>query len=105
MHSFAGKILYDDDGARASEARVLKVTVKLFASLGHYLPQGAKRNQIEMEYPLDTTLAELVESLNLPEELVHLVLIDGVFIPPKERMARILNEGEEIAIFPPIAGG
>ncbi len=92
-------ISYDD------EAKTMKITVKLFASLGDYLPQGAQRNQIEMEYPPGTTLADIAEHLKLPRELVHLVLIDGVFVPLEERSTRILVEGEAIAIFPPVAGG
>lgn len=83
----------------------MKVTVKLFASLGDYLPQGAKRNQIEMEYPPETTLVDILEHLKVPQELVHLVLIDGVFVPLEERSTRILVEGEEVAFFPPVAGG
>ena len=83
----------------------LKVTVKLFASLGQYLPSGAKRNQIEMEFPEGTTPADVVERLNVPRELAHLVILDGVFLPPSERRTRVLSEREELAIFPPVAGG
>jgi sulfur carrier protein ThiS len=36
---------------------------------------------------------------------VHLVLINGVFVPPPERTSRALKEGDVLAIWPPIAGG
>ena len=49
--------------------------------------------------------AKVIESQNLPLKLCHLVLIDGVFIPPAERAKRALAEGETLAIWPPIAGG
>ena len=81
-----------------------KVTVKLFASL-QYLPSGAYRNQIEMEFPEGTTPADVVERLNVPRDLAHLVILNGVFLPPSERATRILAEREELAIFPPVAGG
>ena len=85
--------------------RGLKVTVKLFASLGQYLPSGAKRNQIEMEFPEGTTPADVVERLNVPRGLAHLVIVNGVFVPPSERASRALVEREVLAIFPPVAGG
>ena len=83
----------------------MKVTVKLFASLGQYLPAGAKRNQVEMEFPVGVTPADVVERLNVPRDLAHLVIVNGVFVPPSERATRTLAEREELAIFPPVAGG
>jgi sulfur carrier protein ThiS len=38
-------------------------------------------------------------------KLVHLVLINGVYVPPDERATRRLAEGDVLAIWPPIAGG
>jgi hypothetical protein len=38
-------------------------------------------------------------------KLVHLVLINGVYVPPEERGTRMLAEGDTLAIWPPIAGG
>ena len=32
-------------------------------------------------------------------------LIDGSFVPPAERLGRVLHEGETLAIWPPVAGG
>jgi sulfur carrier protein ThiS len=36
---------------------------------------------------------------------VHLVLVNGEFVPPAERSGRMLAEGDVLAIWPPIAGG
>ena len=33
------------------------------------------------------------------------VLINGVFVPPEQRGARVLVDGDVLAIWPPIAGG
>jgi sulfur carrier protein ThiS len=88
----------------------MKITFKLFAMLADHLPQqvdGRQRdgNAIELELPDGTTLAQVVERFSLPAKLVHLVLVDGRFVPPAERAARVMHEGETLAIWPPIAGG
>jgi sulfur carrier protein ThiS len=50
-------------------------------------------------------VAQLVERFALPLKLVHLVLIDGTFVPPADRAGRVLKDGETLAIWPPVAGG
>ena len=84
----------------------MKVTLKLYATLSDYLPDAArKRSAVELELDAGTTPAQVIASQNLPLKLCHLVLIDGVFIPPEARAKRALAEGETLAIWPPIAGG
>lgn len=51
------------------------------------------------------SVARVIERYDLPERLVHLVLIDGVYIEPEDRPIRILGPGEVLAIWPPVAGG
>jgi len=83
----------------------MQVTLKLFATLGDYLPPEAKFNQIQLDLPEGTSVQALVERYNLPPKLVHLVLVNGHFIPAPERPARALQDGDVLAIWPPIAGG
>ena len=84
----------------------MKIILKLFASLTDYLPAEAKyTNLIEIDIPPDTSIAELVEQHRLPARLVHLVLVNGSYIPPEQRAGRTLAEGDALAIWPPIAGG
>ena len=47
----------------------------------------------------------VIERFSLPPRLVHLVLLDGAFVPPGERDGRVLHDGETLAIWPPVAGG
>lgn len=81
------------------------LTFKLYASLGQYLPAGAVDNKATIELTQDESLANLIERFDLPERLVHLVLVDGVFVAPEDRAARLLKDGETVAIWPPVAGG
>lgn len=81
------------------------VTLKLFASLSDYLPAGSKDNQAALEAGDDETVAEIIRRCQLPERLVHLVLVNGVYVAPAERSSRKLQAGDQLAVWPPIAGG
>ena len=83
-----------------------RITFKLFATLQDYLPAEAKKtNALTLDLADGTTVAQVVERFALPLKLVHLVLIDGTFVPPADRAGRVLKEGETLAIWPPVAGG
>ena len=84
----------------------MKVTFKLFASLQDYLPAD-KRNRQSVSLDLDdqTTIRSVIDQFGLPLESCHLVLVDGLFIPPEKRLDYRLKEGDTLAIWPPIAGG
>ncbi len=83
----------------------MRITFKLFATLGDYLPPSARFNQIELGLAAGTTVTQVIDAHALPAKLVHLVLINGHFVPPEARADRVLVEGDVLAIWPPIAGG
>ena len=80
-------------------------TFKLYAGLSEFLPSGAVDNKIQIEVGDSDSVAHIIQKFNLPERLVHLVLVDGIYIDPEERPTRILAPGEVLAIWPPVAGG
>jgi sulfur carrier protein ThiS len=84
----------------------MKITLKLYASLGQYLPVAARRdNRLELEIDPDTPIDTVIARFGLPANQVKLVLVDGHYVPPELRSSRVLIEGDTLAIWPPIAGG
>jgi len=83
----------------------MRVTLKLFAGLTDYLPEGSRDNQAELEVGENDSVADIIERARLPERLVHLVLVNGLYIAPEDRAARRLEAGDHLAVWPPIAGG
>ncbi|MEO8104537.1 MAG: MoaD/ThiS family protein [Betaproteobacteria bacterium] len=83
----------------------MQITIKLYATLGDYLPPGSKHNHVVAEVADNATVTAALAPFALPPKLTHLVLINGVFIPPKERAATCLKPGDTLAVWPPIAGG
>jgi sulfur carrier protein ThiS len=83
----------------------MRITVKLFATLSRYLPPGTERNVAEIDVPAGSTVADVIARLGLPEEEVHMTLLDGRFVAPEERQKTTLAPGQALAIWPPVAGG
>ncbi len=84
----------------------MQIIVKLYASLSDYLPSHARRDHaLSLEFRNSATLTELVETMRLPDEQVHLVLLNGVYVEPEDRATTRLSDGDAVAVWPPIAGG
>lgn len=83
----------------------MNITFKLFATLTDYLPPERKYNAVELDVAPQTTVSELVARFQLPPRLVHLVLVNGVYVEPGQRSERALRDGDVVAIWPPVAGG
>lgn len=84
----------------------MKITFKLFATLTDHLPPDARRsNQIELDVAPEAPISQIIEPFGLPPKLVHLVLVNGKYVAPEQRLSTTLREGDVLAIWPPIAGG
>jgi sulfur carrier protein ThiS len=88
----------------------MRVTLKLYAMLSDHLPsevdgQRRRGNEMPLDVPDGSTAQAVIDRFRLPSKLVHLVLVNGVYIPPQARAAHALAAGDELAIWPPIAGG
>lgn len=83
----------------------MKLTVKLYAGLGRYLPPGSSDHAAELEIPPDTTAHGIMDRLAMPREAAHLVLLNGVYLNAGQRDEGLLREGDVVAMWPPVAGG
>lgn len=84
----------------------MNITFKLFATLTDHLPAEARRsNQINLDVAADASISQIIEPYGIPPKLVHLVLINGKYIGPEARGTTTLDEGDVLAIWPPVAGG
>jgi sulfur carrier protein len=74
----------------------MKVEIRLFASLQKY---GPAQEKIDLEE--GTTVGDFLESVGIPPSEVAIVLVNGRHAQNEQP----LDDGETIAVFPPIAGG
>jgi sulfur carrier protein ThiS len=83
----------------------MQITFKLYAMLADYLPPERRGNEVSLSVPEESTITDVIEPRNLPERLVHLVLVNGRYVAPADRAGHILKNGDVLAIWPPVAGG
>ncbi len=87
----------------------MNIRIKLFASLGKYLPDGkdddAKGNETDLDVADGASVGDVINHVGVPGEHCHLVLVNGVFISPGERDGYELSADDHLAIWPPGAGG
>ena len=74
----------------------MNITVKLFATLQDFGPAIQ-----EMQVPANSTVEEVVNSLNLPEDIPLLKIVNGIHTDQE----KMLKEGDVLALFPPVGGG
>lgn len=84
----------------------MKITFKLYATLQHLLPADAVKNAVPIEVADDASMNEIIDQFKVPRELAHLVLVNGVYQCDTDRdERRRLQDGDVLAIWPPVAGG
>jgi molybdopterin converting factor small subunit len=81
----------------------MNIIVKLFATLREYLPSGSDKYSCTMDVKDGSTVAKIVEQLKIPKEIPLIILVNGIQHQEKEK--KVLQEGDVLSIFPPIAGG
>ncbi len=83
----------------------MKITLKLFATFMPYLPANHEGHEAILELPEAATVSTVIEMTKLPDDKVHLILINGVYVSPDVRATETLSEGDVLALWPAVAGG
>lgn len=81
---------------------VINIEIKLFANLREYNPEepGGKE-AVEYEIAEGSTIEDLYRELEIPEDHVKMNFVNNL----KKKKDYELQDGDRVAVFPPIAGG
>lgn len=79
----------------------MQVQVYLFSVLRKHLPPGSERGQATVTLPDGATVADLVAQLGI-DRRVRLVVVNGVH---DQNHQRLLEDGDQIKLFPTMVGG
>ena len=84
----------------------MQITFKLYATLTTFLPESADKHAVQVNVPADATVNKVIDQFKVPRAMAHLVLLNGVYLPPEARdQPGRIREGDTLAIWPPVAGG
>jgi molybdopterin converting factor small subunit len=75
------------------------VRVQLFAYLSKFSPTGQEKFQMELEP--EATVEWLIAKLRIPSDFEKMILVNG----RQANVSMPLEEGDDVFIFPPSAGG
>lgn len=81
-------------------AETVTVTVKLFAALRKFLPPGGEEGGV-LRLPVGSTVRDAIEALGIPPDHAGMLVSRDEHI----EVDSLLSDGQELSIFPPLAGG
>jgi molybdopterin converting factor small subunit len=79
----------------------MKIKLKLFATFREFLPEKNDGHSSELELNPGTRVENVIDTLHLPKDIPKIILINGI----QKTSEEILQDGDTLSIFPPIAGG
>lgn len=79
----------------------MKAEVKLFANFGEYLPPGSDKYACRLDLDEGTTINQVLERLKIPTSIPMILLVNGIH----KKAEDVLQPGDVLSIFPPVAGG
>ena len=83
----------------------MEITFKLYATLVKYLPERTEKHAVRLEVSAKDSPQNILDRFKVPRRLSHLVLLNGIYLPPEDREKSVLKEGDTLAVWPPVAGG
>jgi molybdopterin converting factor small subunit len=80
----------------------MQVRVKLMGTLRSKLPPGSQGGATALDVEPGTAVAAVLDRLGIGGGHVHLVMVNGEMETERQRP---LADGDELTVFPPVAGG
>lgn len=77
----------------------MTIQVRLFSVLRRYAPTGAGETTLDL--PSGATVNRVFDQLGIPEGVERVILVNGRHGTEETPLA----EGDEVTLFPPVAGG
>jgi len=81
------------------EYLAMEIKVRLHGSLQRH--SDRKRDLMRFDVPDSTTVGDVLGRLDLPRSEIWITVVDGKLAYAERR----LEDGDELEIFPPVAGG
>lgn len=79
----------------------MKIRLRLFGTLRRYSPAGNANMSCVIDVTENSDVSKVLRDLNIPPEEVMTVMVNNV----QRTTSEILQEGDRIAVFSPVAGG
>jgi molybdopterin converting factor small subunit len=76
----------------------MKITLKIYASLRKYT-NG--ESTLIIKLPPGSNIGYLLERTQIPNDEIKNIMVNG----KRSKKVKILEDGDRVALFPPIAGG
>jgi len=81
------------------------IDLTLGGALVEYLPSDSKGNQVRLEVPDKSTVAQVLTSLGVPANARMMVICDGNVVSPDEFVTTGLGPDAKLSVIPPIQAG
>lgn len=79
----------------------MKVSIKLLTTYRKKLPEGSEGNTCAMEFPDETSVADVLAYFEIPFDSSSVVLVNG----QSPEGDQCLTEGDEVCVYSAMAGG
>lgn len=79
----------------------MRVSVKLFGTMPEYYPGSYPDTGLDIEISENSSVAELLEYIRLPQKHVAIVAINGMLAKGTD----VVPDGAEVKLFQPLNGG
>jgi sulfur-carrier protein len=79
----------------------MKIEIRLYASLSALLPNNESGQSFCMDIEDGTTIQKLLDKIKVPREMPRIIFRNGIHANGPD----VLEPGDRLAVFPPVAGG